>query len=64
MTGVQLNIYKKTSSPFRLFKKPVYGLTITGAETCNAKGQKYHPSVSGTFFIKKSGNIIYKVNLS
>lgn len=64
MPGIQLTFFKKTSSPFRLFKRPVYIATINGAEACNARGQKIYPTVNGTFFIKKSGNIIYKVNLS
>ena len=64
MPGVQLTFFKKTSSPFRLFKRPVYIATINGAEACNARGQKIYPTVNGTFFIKKSNNIIYKVNLS
>jgi hypothetical protein len=64
MPGIQLTYFKKTSSPFLLHKKPVYVATISGAEACNAKGQKDFPRINGTFFIKKSGNIIYKVNLS
>lgn len=62
--GVQLTYYKQTSSPLRLFKKPQYLGSISGAEACNAKGHKDYPRITGTFFIKKSGNIIYKVNLS
>jgi hypothetical protein len=64
MPGIQLTFAKKTYSPFRLFAKPTYIATLQGAEACNAKGQTDFPRADGTFFIKKSGNIIYKVNLS
>ena len=61
MPGIQLVFSKKKGNPF-LFQGVTYSASIEGgASACNAKGREDFPRTNGTFFIKKSGNIIYKV---
>lgn len=64
LSGMTLTYYKKTFSPFLLFKQPKLEGKLDGGFACNAKGQRDSVKVSGTYYLQdKQKNIIYKVNL-
>lgn len=64
LSGMTLTYYKKTFSPFLIFKEPKLEGRVDGGFACNAKGQRDSVKISGSFYLQdKQKNIIYKVTL-
>lgn len=65
LKGMTLTYYKKTYSPFCLFKQPRLEGRVDGGYACNARGQRDSVKTSGSFYLQDNQkNIIFKVNLS